>query len=228
MKKLTLTLCVVTALASAAFAGTTTYSGKEMKQAVEQAPCPEWYADNEWNVGISGIYAPTLNEHDYDTYLGDDHSWGAGIDAKYFFRRYMGVGVQAFGLSTNNDHIDPEGFAGDSEGFVGGLLGTFTFRYPIPCSRFAPYAWIGGGAIFGGGSRGLGDGFDFDDDDDDDIDDLFDDGDDDGTRLMAQYGVGFETRFTPRIGWTNDVSFNHLEGGHNDFWQIRTGLNFAF
>ena len=229
MKKLTLTLCVVTALVSAAYAGTSTYSGKEMKQAVEQAPCPEWYADNEWNVGISGIYAPTLNEHEDDTYLGDDHSWGVGVDAKYFFRRYFGLGVQGFGLSTDNSKDDDAfAFNDDSEGFVGGLLGTFTFRYPIPCSRFAPYAWVGGGAIFGGGSFGRETGFDFDEDDDEDIDDLFDDGDDEDARLMAQYGVGFETRFTPRIGWTNDVSFNHLEGSHNDFWQIRTGLNFAF
>jgi hypothetical protein len=226
MKKLTLTLCAVAAMVSAAYAGPQTYSGKEMKQAVE-TPCPSWYADNEWNIGVSGIHAVTINKHDQDTYLGDDHSWGAAIDAKYFFRRYYGLGIQGFGLSTDNDHIDPEGFRGDSDGFVGGLLGTFTFRYPIPCSRFAPYAWLGGGAMFGGGSRGLGDDFDFDDDDDDDLDDLFDD-DNDDTVLMAQYGLGFETRFTPRFGWTNDVSFNHLEGGHNDFWQFRSGLNFAF
>ncbi len=49
MKKLTLTLCAVVAVASAAYAGTESYSGKEMKQ-VEQTPCPSWYADSEWNV----------------------------------------------------------------------------------------------------------------------------------------------------------------------------------
>ena len=227
MKKLTLTLCVMSALVSAAFAGTASYSGKEMKQAVEQAPCPEWYADNEWNVGISGIYAPTANEWRDDTYLGVDHAWGGAIDAKYFFRRYFGIGIQGFGLSINSDR-DFGGFDFDDDNdndWAGGLLGTFTFRYPIPCTRFAPYAWVGGGAIFGGADNT----FDFDDfDDDDDIDDFFDDGDDDDARLMAQYGVGFEVRFTPRIGMTNDVSFNHLEGGHNDFWQFRTGLNFAF
>lgn len=230
MKKLTLTLCVVTALASAAYAGTSSYSGKEMKQAaVEQAPCPEWYADNEWNVGVSVVYAPTANEYREDTYLGVDHAWGGAIDAKYFFRRYFGLGIQAFGLSVNrgdngrfdfnNDIFDNDD---DESDFVGGALGTFTFRYPIPCSRFAPYAWVGGGLIFGGDDNS----FNFDDDDD--IDDFFDNGDTDDARLMAQYGVGFEVRFTPRIGLTNDVSFNHLEGGQNDFWQVRTGLNFAF
>jgi len=228
MKKLTLTVCALTALVSAAYAGTASYSGKEMKQAVEQ-PCPEWYADNEWNVGISGVYAPTANEWEEDTYLGVDHGWGGAIDAKYFFRRYFGIGVQGFGLSINNDddRFDFDGFDDDDDdnnGFAGGVLGTFTFRYPIPCSRFAPYAWVGGGGIWGGEDNS----FDFDDfDDDDDIDDFFDDGDNDG-RFMGQYGVGFEVRFTQRIGLTNDVSFNHLEGGENDFFQIRTGLNFAF
>lgn len=234
MKKLTLTLCAVAAMVSAAYAGPQTYSGKEMKQAVE-TPCPQWYADNEWNVGISGVYAPTLNEHREDTYLGDDHSWGGAIDAKYFFRRYFGLGLQGFGLSTDDSH-DNDGirFNNDNDGFVGGVLGTFTFRYPIPCSRFAPYAWIGGGAIFGGGSYGgreFGRGdvdTDGDGDFDDDVSDLFGDGDDEDARLMAQYGLGFEVRFTPRIGLTNDVSFNHLEGGQNDFFQFRTGLNFAF
>ncbi|MFN2508016.1 MAG: hypothetical protein ABR589_04510 [Chthoniobacterales bacterium] len=226
MKKLTLTLCAVTALVSASFAGTQSYSGKEMKQ-VEQAPCPTWYADNEWNLGISGVYAPTLNAHDEDTYLGDDHSWGGALDVKYFFRRYFGLGIQGFGVVTDNSHAnDGFEFNDDNDGFVGGALGTFTFRYPIPCSRFAPYLWVGGGAIFGGGSHGEGEGFDFDDDDEGDG--IFEDGDDEDARLMAQYGGGFEVRFTPRIGWTNDVSFNHVEGGHNDFFQIRSGINFAF
>jgi len=222
MKKLTLTLCAMTALVSAAYAGTTMSSGKEMKQTVEQ-PCPEWYADNEWNVGISGIYAPTANEWEEDTYLGVDHAWGGAIDAKYFFRRYFGLGVQAFGLSLDrNENNDFTGFDDDDDSdFAGGVLGTFTFRYPIPCSRFAPYAWLGGGWTFGGDDRS---GIFSDDDDDFD----FSDDDDNDGHLMAQYGVGFETRFTPRIGWTNDLSYNHVEGGRNDFWQVRTGINFAF
>lgn len=221
MKKLTLTVCALTALVSAAYAGTASYSGKEMKQAVEQ-PCPEWYADNEWNVGISGIYAPTANEWEEDTYLGVDHAWGGAIDAKYFFRRYFGLGIQGFALSLSRDeNRDRLNFDDDDSDWAGGILGTFTFRYPIPCSRFAPYAWLGGGWTFGGDDNS---GIFRDDNDDFD----FTDEDDDDGHLMAQYGLGFETRFTQRIGWTNDVSYNHVEGGRNDFWQFRTGLNFAF
>ena len=226
MKKLTLTLCAVTTVASAAFAGTSSYSGKDVKQVEHQAPCPTWYADNEFNVGVSGIYAGTVNEWEEDTYLGVDHAWGGAIDAKFFFRRYFGVGVQAFGLRTNSDD---QGFVrniGDDDSdndFTGGVLGTFTFRYPIPCTRFAPYGWIGAGAIFGGGH----DVFD-EDDFDDDGEFLGDDQGEEDARLMAQYGGGFEVRFTPHIGLLNDISYNHLEGGHNDFIQVRTGLNFAF
>ena len=221
MKKLTLTLCALAMVTSAAYAGTETYtSSKEMKQ-IAPAPCPTWYADNEWNVGISGVYAPTTNNYRDDRYLGVDHAWGGALDVKYFFRRYFGVGIQGFGLSLDQDD-NPVRNLGDDDSnndFAGGVLGTFTFRYPIPCSRIAPYAWVGAGGIFGGGNNTVARG---------NANFLGDRrGDDDG-RFMAQYGAGFEVRFTPRIGLLNDISFNHLEGGENDFLQVRTGLNFAF
>jgi hypothetical protein len=202
------------ALASGAYAGTSTYSGKEMKQ-VEQAPCPTWYADNEFNIGASLVYGATNNDWEDDTYLGVDHAWGGAIDAKYFFRRYFGVGVQAFGLSINQDDLNNILDDDNDSEFAGGALATFTLRYPIPCSRFAPYAWAGIGGIWGGNDNRP------------DITARFDDDDDDG-RLMGQYGVGFEVRFTQRMGWTNDVSWNQVDGHDNDFVQIRTGLNFAF
>lgn len=220
MKKLTLTLCAVAAMATAAYAGTSTYSGKEMKQTAATAPCPTWYADNEFNVGISGVYAPTANSWVEDRYLGVDHAWGGAIDLKYFFRRYFGFGIQGFGLALNRD-TTRFGLVSnnDDNDFAGGVLGTFTFRYPIPCSRFAPYAWAGVGGIWGGGQDRLfvnGNGV------------FFTERDNSGGRLMGQYGAGFEVRFTPHFGWTNDVSYNQVDGGENDFWQVRSGLNFAF
>ena len=173
---------------------------------------------------ISGVYAATTNDWREDRYLGVDHGWGAAIDAKYFFGRYLGVGVQGFGFGLDRnarfarfEDVEDE----DENDFAGGFLGTFTFRYPIPCSRFAPYAWAGVGGIWGGGrTRELA----FDDDDNVFV---IEDNNSDG-RIMGQYGVGFEVRFSPHFGWTNDISFNQLEGGQNDFIQVRTGLNFAF
>jgi hypothetical protein len=223
MKKLTLSLCAVVAFSSAAFAGTSTYSSssKNMKQ-VEQAPCPTWYADNEFNVGVFGTYAPTVNEWTEDRYLGVDHAWGGGIDANYFFRRYFGVGVSAFGLHLDrNFNDDGLNFGDDDSDWAGGIVGKFTFRYPIPCSRFAPYAYVGAGGIFGGQDRSgifqnANGNFDLTDDDDND------------GRFMGQYGVGFEVRFTQKFGMINDIAYNHVEGGSNDFLMVRTGLNFAF
>lgn len=221
MKKLTLTLCAAAAMVSAAYAGTQTYSGKEMKQSASvETPCPQWYADQEWNVSLWGTYAPTVNEYREDRYLGVDHAFGGGIDAKYFFRRYFGLGVQGFALSVNRDSNNQFSFTTrDDNSVIGGALGTFTFRYPIPCSRFAPYAYVGVGGIFGGGTaNGVFNNNVFQNNNDNN----------DDARIMGQYGAGFEVRFTPHIGLINDIAYGHVEGGHNDFILVRSGVNFAF
>jgi hypothetical protein len=228
MKKLTITICALTALVSVAFGGTETYSsGKEMKQAVQPPPCPEWYRDTEWNVSLWGTYAFTGEEWRNDTYLGVDHAWGGGIDAKYFFHRYFGVGIEGYGLALNQNRGIV--FAGTNfdvsdrnrNGAAGGVLGTLTFRYPIPCSRFAPYVFGGGGAIFGGGGRDVL---------------LFDSeggivgvrSNDSETKAVGQFGGGIEVRFTPTIGWMNDFSWNVVDGPRNNFGMVRSGITFAF
>ena len=222
MKKLTLTLCAVTALASAAFAGTSTYSGTETKQ-VEQAPCPTWYADNEWNIGISGLYAFNVDGDDDDFFFNSgswDDAWGGALDVKYFFRRSFGLGVQVFGLAVNSDDDDNLFFEvarrDDDDDWNWGALGTFTMRFPMQCSRFAPYLWVGAGGYWTG------------DDDDEFFQNFNGDEDENDGMFMGQFGVGFEVRFSQHIGWTNDISYNDVEGGDHDFVQIRTGLNFAF
>src|SRR5437764_5036071 len=158
-------------------------SGKEMKQVAYVPPCPQWYGDREWNVNLWGTYAFTNTEFapnpslvdivqstsegnpvlgTYDRYIGGDHAWGGGGGIKYFFYRYFGVGIEGFALdaSKNGFNIfeDPTIPIFTTEKInhdhtIGAFLGTFTLRYPIPCTRFAPYAWAGVGAIFGGGER---------------------------------------------------------------------------
>jgi hypothetical protein len=223
MKKFAIVLCTLTALASFAFGGTETYSsGKEMKQAaVEQAPCPQWYRDTEWNVSLWGTYVFTGNSWRDDRYLGVDHAWGGGIDAKYFFHRYFGMGLEGYGLALNENHGTFFNINGDQNesGAAGAALGTFTFRYPIPCSRFAPYVFAGAGAIFGGKGRetiiindeqvtAVNHGSE--------------------TRAVGQFGGGMEVRFTPTIGWMSDFSWNILGGPNNNFGMVRTGVTFAF
>jgi hypothetical protein len=229
-------------------------AAKEMKQ-VAPPPCPEWYGDNEWNVNLWGTYAFTNTEYNpnlwlvdvvqstseghpvlgtYDRYIGGDHAWGGGGDIKYFFHRYFGVGIEGFALdaSKNGFNIfeDPTIPIFTTEKInhdhtIGAVLGTLTLRYPIPCTRFAPYAWAGVGAIFGGGERDV----------------LHTQGPPDAfavhaetdhfgseTKVLGQFGAGLEVRFARHVGWTNDLSFGVIDGPQNNFGMFRSGLNFAF
>ena len=247
MKQFTLTLAILGAFCAVSLAGPEQYSGKEMKQVATVPPCPGWYSDNEFNVSVWWAYALTGTEDNrtdietaddsnrfgsYDRFLGDDHAWGGGIDAKYFFKRYFGVGIEGFGLAGKGEHaIFDHGSASASEEhynttrhIVGGALGTFTLRYPIGCSRFAPYTWVGGGGVFGGRNdtpvgrdvrreqQAFADHF----------------SNEDESRLVGQFGGGLEVRVTRHIGITGDFSWNVVDGTHNNFGMVRSGLNFAF
>ena len=109
----------------------------------------------------------------------------------------------------------------DDSRVVGSVLGTLTIRYPIGCSRFAPYAFGGFGGIFGGGERDV-------------IVATSTPGvfatDHEGTqsKIMGQFGGGVEVRFTRHIGWINDFSWNVVDGPKNNFGMVRSGINFAF
>ena len=125
-------------------------------------PCPRWYADNEFNVSLWGTYIFTGNNWQDDRYLESDHAFGGGVDLKYFFHRYFGVGIEGWAVDARRafEDIDEAFFrqtlvsrtvrtAHESRA-VGSVLGTLTFRYPIPCTRFAPYLFAGGGGILVG------------------------------------------------------------------------------
>src|SRR6266702_8189456 len=142
MKRLVSCLLGFGVIASAAFAGET-YSGKEMKQ-VAPPPCPQWYADNEFNVGLWGTYVFTGSTWANDRYLEADHAWGGGLDLKYFFHRYFGVGIEGWAVDARQTREDV--FIDFSEDIfehtirhqnntIGSGLGTLTLRYPIPCTR---------------------------------------------------------------------------------------------
>jgi len=229
-------------------------SDKEMKQ-VAPPPCPEWYGDREWNVNLWGTYAFTNTEFapnpslvdivqstseggpvlgTYDRYIGGDHAWGGGGDIKYFFCRYAALGVEGFALDASKPGFDIfEDQAVPTfvhrrinhDHTIGSVLGTLTLRYPIPCTRLAPYAWAGVGAIFGGGER----------------DTLHTQGPPDAfavnaqtehfgseTKVLGQFGAGLEFRFSRHVAMINDLSFGVIDGPRNNFGVFRSGLNFAF
>src|SRR5437016_6728933 len=236
MKKSVLGLLCIAAITSAAVAGTETYSGKEMKQ-VAPPPCPQWYADNEFNVSLWGTYIFTGNNWQDDRYIESDHAFGGGIDLKYFFHRYFGVGIEGWAVDSRRAFEDVfvdlnNGVFSDTTRHesraVGSVLGTLTLRYPIPCTRFSPYVFGGGGGIFGGGQRphnefetepAEGEGFDV----------IRTHGFSNAeTEAIGQFGGGLEIRFTPHIGWMADFSWNVVDGPENNFGMVRSGLTFAF
>ena len=134
-----------------------------------------------------------------DTFLGRDDSWGGGVDAKYFWNKYFGVGV--------------EGFIVDTETELGGAgLVTLTARYPI--GRVAPYVFAGLGALTGGGridnifneQHTYSGGFvtgesEFWTKKEIRNDEAFFDG---------QLGGGFEVRITPHVGVMTDFAWNFI------------------
>ncbi|HJT81043.1 MAG TPA: hypothetical protein VJ719_07590 [Chthoniobacterales bacterium] len=235
-------------------------TGKDIKEvAAEATPCPEWYSDTEWNISVWGTYAwagtngtedignsftfnqrfTTINLSQFlssDRYLETDHAWGGGVDVKYFFHRYFGIGVEGFLLDAQRNTLDIEvpqplvmSVSRDEDSrVIGSALGTFTFRYPIRCSRISPYVWAGGGAIFNGGEEDV----------------LFVDNVCGGgpcnqpsattihrgsqTEPVGQFGGGLEFRFNRHIGWMNDFSWNVVDGPNNNFGMVRSGLTFSF
>ena len=229
MKKIALGLTIMAASALLALGGES-YSGKEVKQVVPP-PCPEWYGDTEWNVGVWGTYLFSGNDWRDDEYLETDHAWGGGVDLKYFFHRYFGIGVegwvvdarrQTFDLTINQRQEIFDFSEGSKNRAIGAALGTLTFRYPFHCSRFSPYIWGGAGAIFGGGDRDV---VVVDQTNPIIVHTAHTDGQ---TEFVGQVGAGFEVRFTRHIGWLNDFSWNFMTKDNSDFGMVRSGLNFAF
>jgi hypothetical protein len=112
-----------------------------------------------------------------------------------------------------------EGYALAAENRIGQASGNLIFRYPFPDSRFAPYAFAGGGVIFNGSKT----------------EDLVERGLNLGTitnnsnaKGIGQFGGGIEVRVTPHIGIMNDFSWNVINGSNNNFGMVRTGIRFAF
>lgn len=227
MKKFAFAFLAILSLGCIAQAGTSTYSGKEMKQ-VAPPPCPEWYRDTEWNVSLWGTYVFTSEDWRNDEYIEADHAWGGGIDVKYFFHRYFGLGIEAWGVDAQRQVVDVSGVGiptvsvTEDSRVIGAVKGTITLRYPIHCSRFAPYVYGGAGVIFGGGER----------------DEVVTTGvvapvfttihHGDEAEFLGQVGGGIEVRITPHIGLFNDASFNFVARDNSDFGMVRTGINFAF
>ncbi|HEY4281434.1 MAG TPA: hypothetical protein VGM62_00105 [Chthoniobacterales bacterium] len=234
-----LLICLImSAFVRSADAGIDTSSSKEVQPAPAPPPA-NWYRDTEWNISAWFAYGfpGTVNDRTsltdtlsappgpgtYDRFLADEHAYGGGLEAKYFFHRYFGIGIEGFalkadGVSYTAENAGAIAFKGPHDRILGGPLATATLRYPIGQSRFAPYVWAGGGALFDGRDEsaiytgGV-------------IDRILHR---DEMRGVGQFGGGLEIRLTPHVGLISDCSWNVVDGPTNNFGLVRTGVNIAF
>jgi hypothetical protein len=238
IKKAILFLFVFTVAAAAAWAGSSDLAievGSSKAQYNDSL-----YRDREWDASLWGSYIFTENTSHLpasgaDRYVEADHGFGGGLDLKYFFCRYVGVGLEGFGFEANRTEryisqeysLPPVHHFEEARRFMGGGAGTVTLRFPIPNSPFAPYIFGGGGGIWGGGERERVSAANLA-------------GKPPGSPLfyhhlsgsvfepLAQVGGGFEIRLSHRIGLLNDFTWNIVNGRDNNFGMLRTGINLAF
>jgi hypothetical protein len=252
MKKFTLTFVILCAFCALAYTGTERYSGKEVMQ--QAPPVVEWYRAHEWDLMIWGTYAisgnpgrddfelgPLINDKRinnfggskedaidqdigqtvHDRFLDRDGAWGGGADVKYFFSKYWALGAEGFVVDANDN--------------IGGAgLGTFTFRWPIGQSRFAPYAFAGGGVLAGGshnvaffndihtaGEESGGDEEDLEFIEERSIQNKH-------AEAIGQFGAGLEIRVTRHVGMMGDFAWNMVSGPNNNFGMARFGLTLSY
>jgi hypothetical protein len=244
MKRFTLTFTLLCAASALSFAGTEQYSSKD-KEVIQQAPAPcEWYRAHEWDFNLWGTVAFPGNtgrftdfrpgdfdggaiDQDFgteqndigavsrDRFINRDNAWGGGLDVKYFWNKHWGFGAEGFVIDANDNA-------------AGGGLATLTFRWPIGCSRFAPYVWSGFGAT-GGGSHTVryfieqhpSNGNEPEFRQDHTLKNTH-------VNATAQLGGGLEIRITKHIGLMGDFAWNFLEYGDNDFGMARFGVTLAY
>jgi len=145
--------------------------------------------------------------------FGRDDTWGGGVDVKYFWSRYFGVGVEGLGLAAKTN-------------FAGGGLVTLTGRFPF--GRFAPYVTGGIGFIDGGATlykffnekHEFANGFVTNEHNFFTVDPVSNN----HVRALGQIGAGLEFRVTCHIGLMADATWNFVFGqeDHADKFHLIT------
>ena len=93
----------------------------------------------------------SLHEHDFNNgaLIRRNWRWGGGIGLNYFLTEHLGIGGDAYAISTDHSFVDT-------------TTGNLIFRFPIEDTGLAPYIFGGAGyqfqgidQIVGGGGVGL-------------------------------------------------------------------------
>lgn len=220
MKTKLLSLLAVSALGASAFAGETYVAPS--KNVVQQETVVSLYGP-EWTIDLFGTYAFT--ESTNERILGD-HGFGGGIAVNRFFTRNIGIGLEGQALKTQRE-----------DDVVGSAAINLFFRFPLGESGWAPYVYVGGGALFNAENNSTDENADFDDEFDQEADDVIDDlvdnddndnGNSDDSVFEGHAGAGVEYRITRNFGVFTDGRWTVVDGGKNNFPSVRTGVRFAF
>ena len=140
MNKTLSLIAIVLATAATSFAG---QAASSKKVVVASDDCR--FRANEWQVDAAVVGAGgTYNSN-------NGQGLGGGLGVNYFFSQYFGVGVD----NTVGAYQKVAGSGGGTQA-VDSLQADLIARYPICAWNLAPYAMIGGGANWGGGTQGDG------------------------------------------------------------------------
>lgn len=187
IKTLTLTVIGALAIASSVFAGANDNDSQDHKSMRKVYKTSEYYRAGETQVDVFGNYSHGTNDYRSDRYLKQDHAFGGAVGVNHFFTRNLGVGIDGSYINTKDK----------TEQATANVI----YRQPIGESRFAPYTFVGGGAMFGSGKD---------------------------TRAVGHAGAGIEYRVSPNVGIKTDYSYNVVDGPNNNFGMIRTGVSISF
>jgi hypothetical protein len=151
MKKGVLVLATVTGMACCAYAQNPTYTTPEEAQTTPQpAPDDRWHLYHPCELSVDGFGMASLHEYDFNNGVRArrDLRWGGGAGINFFFTKYIGVGGDAYAVSTHHSFVDT-------------TTGNLIFRVPIADTGIAPYIFGGAGYQFAGidqlvGGGGLG------------------------------------------------------------------------
>ena len=135
---------------------------KLVEKMVEQEMPAQCFTAGEWQFDVFGAWAASTCK---DVIL-ENNGWGGGVGINYFITRYFGVGIDGYWLAVDQT----------LHGVSGSLIARLPFEAPF-C--WAPYLFVGGGALFDGSSSG-----------------------------EAHVGGGFDFRITPNIGIILDSRYN--------------------
>jgi hypothetical protein len=179
IKNIMSSVLAIVAMISMAVAGT-----ENKKNVIAEDACN--FRDNEWQIDAYGAGA---------FYKNGRPGWGGGIGVNYIFARYFGIGVEQDLVGRNSN--------GSGAYAEWATLGNLFLRYPICSLNLAPYAVIGGGALYGT-SKGIG---------------------------VGTVGGGLEWRFDENISVFSDARWLYTGNGNNDYNGAvlgRAGVRVAF